>query len=485
MRIPPALHAIYDDNHPFIVVQKPAQIGMTECNVNVAFHAALTMRGGRGHVGYIMPTQENADRLSQDRIARAIRESRSLQSLINDPAGGVRGPQRMQMRQVGDGLVYLTGADQPSQYTGLDLDLVILDEYDLMKEDILPQAIGRLRSSKRPQLRVTSTPTIPEFGINGLLEQSDLNHYELRCANCGIWLEPSFPEQVDFERNLVVCNCGAELSPYLPGRWVPRRPDRNEIRGYQLNRLTLPDPPLAQMRLAANGTIGMRAEEFWRLDLGVPYVSSDSRISIADLDRCRVEPPPPILAAAPDAVVMGIDVGVHCFWVVIRGFFKKRSFLLFAGRVEGDWDGLVALAKQYKVTWCAVDALPDTRGAMMLQRMLQDAGAYVFICYYNRQHAHDYDWGPPATINAARTLALDETFDAFRRQHHLLPADARSLTGGAYYEHMQALVRTTTPDDFGQPIPTYRHTRPDDFAHAENYLTLIANIWGQWGGWWE
>ena len=50
---------------------------------------------------------------------------------------------------------------------------------------------------------------------------------------------------------------------------------------------------------------------------------------------------------------------------------------------------------------------------------------------------------------------------------------------------MQALVRTTEPDEFGQPMPAYRHTRPDDFAHAENYITLAATYLGRFHGWWE
>ena len=48
--------------------------------------------------------------------------------------------------------------------------------------------------------------------------------------------------------------------------------------------LTLPNPPLQAMRLAATGTVGMRLEEFWRLDLGLAYVSSDARLTAADLE---------------------------------------------------------------------------------------------------------------------------------------------------------------------------------------------------------
>ena len=46
----------------------------------------------------------------------------------------------------------------------LEADLVILDEFDQMNEDVLANAIPRLRSSRVNFMRITSTPTIPEFG---------------------------------------------------------------------------------------------------------------------------------------------------------------------------------------------------------------------------------------------------------------------------------------------------------------------------------
>ncbi len=258
-----------------------------------------------------------------------------------------------------------------------------------------------------------------------------------------------------------------------------------DIRGYQLNRLVLPDPPLKQMRLAAGGTIGMKVEEFYRQDLGVPFISADSRLTAEDLDRCRAEPPPAHLLSNPDAIVMGVDVAGDHFWVVIRMFAKKKSYPLFVEKVYGGWEKLDELCKRFAVQWVVVDALPDMRGAKAFIRRAPGK-VYGFRCFYKVQGlVHDREWGADARITAVRTLSLDETFDSFRHQRSLLPINARELAGGAYYEHMQAMVRTTEPDEFGQPVPAYRHVRPDDFAHAENYIMLASEIFGRWNGWWE
>ena len=214
----------------------------------------------------------------------------------------------------------------------------------------------------------------------------------------------------------------------------------------------------------------------------MPFVSSEARRTAADLDKCRIDGPPPVVGVrGPAAVVMGGDVGQQMFWVIIRMFDQNRSFPVFVERIDGDWEDRDALGARYKVGWCVGDAQPATRGARAFQRRQWRRDVPAFAGYDSRERAHAYGWGR----DAYRTLALDEMVGAFRREAHLLPMHARELAGGAYDQHVQALVRTTEPDEFGQPIPAYRHARPADFAHAETYLTLAASRWGRWNGWWE
>jgi hypothetical protein len=153
-------------------------------------------------------------------------------------------------------------------------------------------------------------------------------------------------------------------------------------------------------------------------------------------------------------------------------------------KVHGGWELLDELCQRFNVNYAVVDAMPDTRGAKAFATRMYGK-PYVFRCYYKQLGMeHDWDWGDQR-VTAVRTLSLDETFGAFRQRQSLLPLKGDELAGGAYFEHMQALVRTTEPDDFGQPIPAYRHTRPDDFAHAENYVSILANYLGRHQSWWE
>src|SRR5688572_2665772 len=58
MVIPPALHQIYEDPHPFMVVRKPAQVGITEYNINRALFTADTAYADRGVALVVLPTGE-------------------------------------------------------------------------------------------------------------------------------------------------------------------------------------------------------------------------------------------------------------------------------------------------------------------------------------------------------------------------------------------------------------------------------------------
>lgn len=467
MVVPPHLHAVYQDDHPFLVVRKPSQVGATEFNLNTAAWAADCQYASRGVVLYLLPTQDMADRISQARMGKAIQESPHLRRRAVLEPGIARGPANIQRRTIGPGVVYFCGAEHETQYSGIDADVVILDEYDLMAEEVLSLAQARLRSSHSPRLRVTSTPTIPDFGVSHLFELSDQRRYELPCPSCGTWQEPCFPESVDWESFRAVClNCRAPLDPWREGRWTARRPDESDIRGYQLNRLALPNPPLHDMRMALDGKIPTSKETFHRQDLGQPFTSPESRLTPDILDSC-IEPWRP---QAPLRMnVMGIDVG-RKLHVVIRGRLKERWYLLEAFTADS-FEDIEQCFGCYNIVWCVVDALPETREA---KRFQEAHVGTVWLAQYVQQGLEPewshYEW----LVKAPRTLILDETLRRFREGIYVLPPEVRAIEDGEYFRQLQAPVRTTEFDRWGHPVAVYKHRQPDDFAHAEVYATLAT-----------
>src|SRR5687768_4077495 len=68
MELAPALAEIYDDPHPFIVIQKGSQVGVSEYMITQVLWVADTGQGDRGNAMYLMPTEANMRDFASARI---------------------------------------------------------------------------------------------------------------------------------------------------------------------------------------------------------------------------------------------------------------------------------------------------------------------------------------------------------------------------------------------------------------------------------
>ena len=147
MSLSPQLRGLYRDRHPRIVVQKAAQVGVSEYLVSSAFWAADVAWGGRGNVIYYLPTLVMADDFSQARIDKAIEESWYLNERVGRRRGR-RGADRVNLHRVGHGYVYVRGTEHDRHMTSIDADVVILDELDRMRDGVYDRVQARLGSAR-------------------------------------------------------------------------------------------------------------------------------------------------------------------------------------------------------------------------------------------------------------------------------------------------------------------------------------------------
>src|SRR3989304_5520183 len=164
MRLIPALQDLYQDTHPTIIVQKAAQVFISEHLINPALWPALP----------------------EPPLDKAMEESQSLSDRLSPPPPKKSGAARLRLKRIGQGHLYLRGSDSRRQLSSVDADVVLLDEFDLMAEGVLELAQKRLASSALGWLRVASTPRLPEAGVNALFLQSDHRYYFLKCSACGL-----------------------------------------------------------------------------------------------------------------------------------------------------------------------------------------------------------------------------------------------------------------------------------------------------------
>src|ERR1700694_4871656 len=145
----PALADIARDDHPIVVIQKSAQVGLSELLVNLALWTADTRYAGRGNVLFLMPTQNQMDDFAQARIDRAIQDSAYLRERLQPEPPRRKGADSKRLKRLGPGAVYLRGTDSKRQIASVDADLVILDEFDQMDEGVVELARRRLASSSK------------------------------------------------------------------------------------------------------------------------------------------------------------------------------------------------------------------------------------------------------------------------------------------------------------------------------------------------
>ena len=345
------------------------------------------------------------DDFAQARFDRAIEESPDLQRLLQPLTG--KAADRLRLKRVGDGHIFLRGADNAHQVASVDADLVLLDEYDQMPDGTLERAETRLASSAQGRLRIASTPRFPEAGINGLFLQSDQRHYYLPCPACGEEQPLRFPENVDLKTPAIVCRaCRAPLDVTQPGRWVAEAPGNTRIRGYHLSRLYSPWLDLETL-VAHSERVGPAGlQDFQNSDLGEVFSAPNSGLTLDMLDRNRDDYALDDYAGEP--CMMGVDVGIK-FHVVIRETAPngtdpecrhhwRRRRCWFAGTVDTIAE-VAALIDRFRVQRCIIDSLPETHIVGPFARRNPEV---VRLARYGRQEpSHEFrkrDGGIPGDL---------------------------------------------------------------------------------------
>lgn len=479
-------------------------MGASEWGVSIALYVCDLLDGW---VLYLFPTTGDVSDFSSSRIGPAIEASPYLTSLIvsaRDRAGAVgrRGADRTTLMRIRNAFLYLRGTQikadgKARQLKSVSADMVVYDELDEMDPRALSLGEKRLGHSKLKFQRYISTPTYPGVGIHDKWSESDQREWSVKCPKCGHWQALDI-NSVILEYDTIgrptqwhgkkkgeawagCSKCGSKLDRLGDGEWIAKYPERNMI-GYHLTKVfshTNKLLPLIENLITTDET---QRREGYNQDWGTTYTPEGTQLTTALLDGCRREYLKAQDGADHNNIVMGIDVG-SVLHVVIRGGENLETGerpLLYVGEV--DWNDIVRLKIRYRVRCIVIDALPETRKARELQAEIEKNSkggkCYVFLAYYSIQTIGSKKTDPiqidtkEGVVNCDRTRTLDETFAMFLSQENTLYATIRSTMN--YYDHLTALIRVIENNRRGQSIATYIHSRPDHFAHAENYCMIAS-----------
>ena len=454
------LRVPYQDNHPHQVDMKAAQMGLTS-------KAALKMVYGcrygdyRG-ILYLFPSRSDVTDFSKGRIDPLIDDNpETIGKWIRDTDAA-------NIKRVWNSFLYFRGMKSRVSLKSIPVDFIIFDELDEAPQNSVDLAMERMGHSEIREVLKLSNPTLPDFGIDKAFQETDQRYWLLKCPSCGNWtcLEEAFPDCLVEIGGRVIracCKCKDELNP-ADGEWVAKRASIPDKRGYHYSQLfsQFVDPAdiLRQFRTTSNLT------DFYNLKIGVAYVEATNRISIQEvLALCGSDG---IASEDPGPCFMGVDQGADLHVVIGKKARQKAGKIVFLG-LHKDWEELDRLMKNFHVTRCVVDALPETRNARAFAEKFRGK---VYLNYYSEHQKGAYSWNErDLTVSCNRTESLDASHNEVMAGKIILPKECDIAR--TFAEHLHNVAKKLQEDEeSGSKRYVYVKLGPDHFRHAFNYEAM-------------
>jgi len=366
-------------------------------------------------------------------------------------------------------------------------DMLVFDELDEVTEDAKELADKRLLHSSLKWRYLLSTPTFDGYGVDLEFQQSDKRYWNLICKKCNTRniCEFQFPDiikRVSETKAILACRrCGAELDRCY-GIWVPER-KTERIRGYHLCGLYGGVADLSEMLYKYES--GRGREEFMRSNIGLPWISSDMRVTRDMVEACiRDHEMGPIQHIRS---YMGVDQRGSELHIVIRQRDKitNRPKVIYIGKVPihgGSFGELDYYMRVYDVDLCVIDGLPNQHPARDFAKRFPGR---VYLCYYNDNQKGAYKWERPKDdaqdefkdwkVEVNRTEALDAMYEEITRRDLILPR----LADEARREFIEQTINMAkiheTDEDTGVKKAIWKRLGEDHFAHANSYSAIAMS----------
>lgn len=323
---------IINDTHPDKAVIKSRQLGLSEIGIGEMMHFADKHSYAGVKCLYTFPTNRQMKDFVSTRLNPLLETG--YYSTISDPR-----MDSLEKKKIRNSFLLFRSSSKGAAVEGVDIDYLSLDEYDRVSASAEISAVESMTSSSFGVLRRWSTPTVPDYGIHALYQQSDQRVYMHTCQSCGL------RQQVDYEKNIecldedgvdvlaktvrdgtfrFICQkCKKPLDRWYNGEWVAAYPSRTQgdsgTRGYlitQMDAVWISADELKRKELKAKSK-----QHFYNYVLGYPY--QDVALAVQDVDilnNKRADLSGPMFNRGDYRFIsVGIDWG-NRHWVTIRGF---------------------------------------------------------------------------------------------------------------------------------------------------------------------
>jgi len=455
----------YSDPHLDVTHIKGTQMGLSTLGMLQSVYGAR-YRGLKG-ILYLFPSRADVLDFSRARVTPLVKDNEETigKWLTDTDSAG--------LKKVWNAHLYFRGMRSAIGLKSIPIDFLILDELDEANQNAIDMAMARMSHSTFKEVLRLSNPTLPDFGIDLSFQETDQRYWHIKCPSCGHFnnLDETFPDCLLELKDRVIracIKCRAELDPSV-GEWVAKHPSVTEKRGYHYSQLFSlyvdPGEILHLYRTTKN------FQDFYNLKLGRPYVEAQNRLSVQEvLSLCGNGG---ILSEDRGPCSMGVDQGKDLHVVIGKKHAQKAGEIVHIG-IYKDWEELDRLMRNFNVSRCVVDALPETRNARAFALRFKGK---VFMNYYSIHQKGSYQWNEEKlTVSCNRTESLDASHREIMDQDLILPRENDIVR--EFANHLHNVAKRLIEDET-TGSKRYQYIRlggPDHFRHSFNYEALARSV---------
>lgn len=483
------LRALYRDRSQEIAVQKPSQAGVSTWAILTELHDGRYWGINQIHT---LPTKTDVEKFVPSKVNEIIERNPVIkQGLSKKEVNAVA------QKQLGKGFLYYKGTVSESDTLMLTSDRNTYDELD--KSDMKQIASFGSRQEGADswrQKRWISTPTVPEFGINKVILESDQKHWRFNCPNpkCAFEQHMRWPENVSMERKCYVCSkCDTELTEQSirKGKWKAKYPKKSPdkktgkggISGYLLTQMIFPWITAAELIEYYDDAVAGRKERtleyFFNHKIGVPYVSASSRISSNLITQNLTSREHIELNSC-----MGVDVQETELYVMVGT--EEGVFVMAALRDTPEktkWQRWAEYMEVYDVRYCVIDggykpndvmdAAKQFPGRVWINRYKDDPKKAKIVRFADDDfNGKQLDFEQEIQILTERDRMIDYVLNK------LVHGGIRFFYGPndeavkLLIEHVSTTYARTVSDRLGMNSREWVSTGKDDLLHAMIYYVI-------------
>ena len=469
------------DEHNRIVVRKCTQVGASfSTNVKMLHlgdQAPLTTI-------YSLPTSSEAKNFVLSKFDPMIERSPGLLKMVTKVVLRERILYNSVVKRIGQSYYFFRGSWAAHGAQSIDADVLVVDELDFQKPEVRLMWEERTAGSASQDIIYwIGYPSIPNFGIEELYENSDQRKWFIECGHCFKRQALEFPDNIDLDAEKYICKyCKQEITNDMrrKGLWKITNP-RNSIHGYWINKLMAPWIPAT--------TIVERfkkdpAKKFHNYTLGLPYVSKETELTDMIIQEAMMDEEEYALTKKDEdmRILCGIDQG-DIFHMLIAIATPTTLVIIAAEQLKSEEEVLKRL-KFYNPDMVIMDMFPNRHTAKNLCKKYGTNRLFMAKerNWTETSKARNY-WNlnrATSEIGVERTESLDAMIEyimkgviRFRRTIPRLMSIDKKDPG--VVQQIKNLV-PDTQERHGRLRRVFKAVGPEHYGHALNFLVVACHI---------